>query len=651
MRNGRVVFVFAALVWAMTHAPSIADVIQGKREPVGRGARFVMQPAAKCKGVARKSIFAHPPWKEKTNGWIVGEFELDLTDRKDPALRFAMGIRDDHGSDRGVLYRVTVDGTCVFYDFHKDAAWHDVRVSLKDFAGKKVPLQLAVFSLGEHYALWGQPHIVDNRSGNADEVVLELAEAADRAETWIVLQKDVPKDQLPPKLREMREQNRDELARVVPSPEQVAWQRMEFIGFIHFGINTFTNREWGNGKEDPKLFQPTAFDARQWVRVAKDAGIKMLIVTAKHHDGFCLWPTKTTEHCVRNSPWRDGKGDIVGDVAKACREGGLEFGFYLSPWDRNNPHYGDSPAYNKIFKDQLRELLTHYGEIGEVWFDGACGEGPSGKKQVYDWRGYYRVVRERQPKALIAICGPDIRWVGNESGVARETEWSVQRANPARHPGKKWVWWPAECDVSIRPGWFYHESQDDKVKSLKHLLDIYYKSVGRNSVLLLNIPPDRRGLLHENDAKRLRELRRVLDETFDDDLARGKSATASDVRGGDPRFAATRVVDGAENTYWTCAESQTTGWVEIDLGRPASFNRSVVQEHIPLGQRVEAYAIDAWVDGGWKEIARGTTIGHKKLDRFPTVRSSRVRLRILASRANPLIQRVGLFLAPPTEES
>ena len=285
-----------------------------------------------------------------------------------------------------------------------------------------------------------------------------------------------------------------------PTPQQLAWQRHELIAFAHFGINTFTDREWGDGKEDPGLFNPTDFDARQWAAALHAAGVKLLILTAKHHDGFCLWPSRFTEHSVKNSPWRNGQGDVVREVVDALREREIRVGLYLSPWDRNQPWYGDSPKYNEYFRNQLGELLGNYGVIDEVWFDGACGEGPNGKKQEYDWTSYYALVRERQPAALIAICGPDIRWVGNESGVARENESSVVQRDGHL------AWHPAECDVSIRPGWFYHPAEDAKVKSLPTLVDIYFKSVGRNSVLLLNIPPDRRGRIADADVVRLQEL-------------------------------------------------------------------------------------------------------------------------------------------------
>jgi alpha-L-fucosidase len=314
---------------------------------------------------------------------------------------------------------------------------------------------------------------------------------------------------------------------------------MEFIAFAHFGMNTFTDREWGRGTEDLSLFNPTGFSARQWVRAFKAAGMRMVIVTAKHHDGFCLWPSRYTEHSVKSSPWRAGKGDVVREVAEACREAGLKLGIYLSPWDRHEPTYGDSPAYNEHFRSQLRELLTNYGEVGEVWFDGACGEGPNGKRQEYDWPSYYKVVRECQPRAVIFGMGPDLRWVGTETGYGRETEWSVVpvkiREDSISPPpslddlfipgdmtaedlgGREQIsgarvlaWYPAETDVSIRPGWFYHAKEDGEVKMPQKLIDIYFSSVGRNGVLLLNVPPDSRGLIHENDIRSLMGMRRIL---------------------------------------------------------------------------------------------------------------------------------------------
>lgn len=432
-----------------------------------------------------------------------------------------------------------------------------------------------------------------------------------------------------------------------PTPQQLAWQEAELSMFLHFGMNTFTDREWGEGTEDPRWFNPSALDARQWTQVAKECGFKYVILTAKHHDGFCLWQTRYTEHSVKNSPWRDGRGDVVREFSQACREAGLKMGIYLSPWDRHERTYGDSPAYNRYFISQLTELLTQYGEVAEVWFDGACGEGPSGRRQEYDWQSYYQVVRKYQPKALIAICGPDIRWVGNEDGYAAETEWSVQDPVPAFHgnaSGK--VWWPAECDVSIRPGWFYHAHEDRKVKSLEHLLDIYFKSVGRNSVLLLNVPPDRRGLLPEPDVRRLREWRSALDEIFATNLALNKPVSASSAQ---RAHSARHAVDGNPATYWMPRE--LPAMLEIDLRKPVTFNILMTQEYIAEGQHVEAYTVDALTASGWQRVKQGTTIGHKKLDRITPVTASRVRLTIEKARDLPLIRNVALYYAPRVSEA
>jgi alpha-L-fucosidase len=397
---------------------------------------------------------------------------------------------------------------------------------------------------------------------------------------------------------------------VLPTAEQAAWQDLELAAFAHFGINTFTDREWGEGNEDPKLFNPSALDARQWVRALKAAGAGLLIITAKHHDGFCLWPTKLTEHCVRSSPWKDGKGDVVGEVAVACREEGIRFGFYLSPWDRHEKRYG-TPEYNEFFKGQLRELLTGYGDVAEVWFDGACGEGPNGKKQEYDFPGFYKVVRECQPKALIAICGPDVRWVGNESGVAREDESSLQPAQKGIHGREGIIWYPAECDVSIRPGWFYHPAEDGKVKTLEDLMEIYHRSVGRNSNLLLNVPPDRRGLIHENDAARLAEL--------GDSVRRRYGRPLAQVWGRGP------VLD-------------------LGIANPAPVDRVVLMEEIAAGgERVKEYVVEGLVAGAWRELSKGKVIGHKRIDRFDPVEAGRVRLRITASDGEPLIRQLAVY--------
>jgi alpha-L-fucosidase len=449
-------------------------------------------------------------------------------------------------------------------------------------------------------------------------------------------------------------------AEVRPSPQQLAWQQLEFIGFIHYTVNAFTDKEWGEGTESEAIFNPSQLDVRQWVKTCKDAGMKMVILTAKHHDGFCLWPSKYTEHSIKNSPYKGGKGDIVGELAQACREAGLKLGLYLSPWDRHEPAYGDAEGYNRFYKNQLREILTNYGEVTEVWFDGAKGE--NAKDMEYDWNGYYALVRELQPNAVI-FNGPDIRWVGNERGYARESEWSVmnRNSNPfdfinatqkdlgsleALGDGANLIWYPAETDVSIRPGWFYHAREDGKVKSVEQLVDIYFSSVGYNSVLLLNLPPDRRGLIHENDVQRLREFRKVLDAIFAENLAAGAKAPASSVRANDPAFAADKITDGDRESYWTTDDWTTAATVELDLGKSCTFNVAELAEHIKTGQRISAFALDSWDGDDWKEFARGTTVGYKRLLRFADVTTQKVRLRILDSRVCPTLSGLGLYHAP-----
>lgn len=445
------------------------------------------------------------------------------------------------------------------------------------------------------------------------------------------------------------QQKVDMAARLIPSPQQLAWQQMELTAFLHFGINTFTGREWGDGTEDPALFNPSGLDAEQWVRTLKDAGFKMVLLTAKHHDGFCLWPTKTTTHSVASSPWKNGKGDVVKELRDACDKYGMKFGVYLSPWDRNASCYGDSPKYNQFFIQQLTELLTNYGEVHEVWFDGANGEGPNGKKQVYDWDAFYKTIRKLQPEAVMAIMGDDVRWVGNEKGIGRETEWSATVLTPgiytrsdennkqlgvfgqAKDLGSREVlknarelfWYPSEVDVSIRPGWFYHKEEDAKVKSLKHLTDIYFQSVGYNSVLLLNIPPDRRGLINEADVTRLKEFAEYRKQAFADDR----------VRDGQKLWEAG---PGSERIY--------------DLKPGSEINVVMLQEDISKGQRVEAFSVEAQTIDGWKEIGRGTTVGYKRLLRFPAVKSNRLRIKMEGCRLMANISKVAAWYAPLLQE-
>lgn len=453
----------------------------------------------------------------------------------------------------------------------------------------------------------------------------------------------------------------------VPSQRQVAWHALECYGFLHFSINTFTDKEWGYGDESPTQFAPTAFDAEQIALTAKEAGLRGLVLTCKHHDGFCLWPSQYTEHSVKNSKWKAGKGDVVREICDACRRHGLKFGTYLSPWDRNHKDYA-RPEYVTYYRNQLRELLTQYGPIFEMWFDGANGgDGFYGgarerrnidNRTYYDWDNTWKIVRELQPDAcMFSDAGPDVRWVGNESGHAGKTCWSTftrasvwpGHADPAAlnrgdRTGQDWL--PAEVDVSIRPGWFYHAAEDAKVKTPAQLVDIYFNSVGRGANLILNLPPDRRGIIHENDVRSLREWRRILDATFAKDLARGARATASHTRGQDERFAAAGVVDGKCDTYWATDDAVTKAELVLDLGSPATFNVVRVREYLPLGQRVDSFALDSWNDGKWEEFAAETSIGNQRLVRTRDVTTAKVRLRITQAAACPAISEIGLYRMP-----
>ncbi|MBO9619435.1 MAG: alpha-L-fucosidase [Niabella sp.] len=462
-------------------------------------------------------------------------------------------------------------------------------------------------------------------------------------------------------------------ANIVPTPRQLRWQQLELTAFFHFGMNTFTGNEWGSGKEDPALFNPTALNAAHWVRTMKEAGFKQVIITAKHHDGFCLWPTSTTEHSVKNSPWKNGKGDVVKEVADPCKKLNMGFGVYLSPWDRNAPVYG-TDAYNDFFVRQLTELLTRYGKVDEVWFDGANGEGPNGKKQVYDFNRWYQLIRKLQPQAVIAIMGPDVRWVGTESGKGRRMEWSVVTTNNLdQHTvaansqqgmlfkpvsdlkgddlgsrekiinAKGLVWYPAETDVSIRPGWFYHADQDTKVKTPQQLMNIYFTSVGMNSVLLLNVPPDKRGLVSDSDVKTLREWSRMRNELFKTNLLKGAVITCKN------GVNAQALLDGNNATHFTTKGADTAATLIFKLKQPKTFNVFSIQENIRVGQRVEQFTVSYKEGNEWKPFIQETTIGYKRLLHFAPITASEIKLEV-KSRLNPAIAETGLYFSSALPE-
>jgi alpha-L-fucosidase len=418
-----------------------------------------------------------------------------------------------------------------------------------------------------------------------------------------------------------------------PTASQLAWQRDERALFIHFGINTFTNREWGEGTESPALFNPASLDARQWARVARASGFRALVLTAKHHDGFCLWPSALTEHTVARSPWRDGRGDVVRDFVDACRAEGLGAGLYLSPWDRHEPSYGDSSRYNDFYIGQLTELLTRYGPLTEVWFDGANGEGPNGRRQVYDWPRVFGTVRRLQPGAVMfSDAGPDVRWIGNERGSAGGPNWATMDPAAVPAPGAPGdaviealqhgdpagtIWRPGEADVSIRPGWFWHPEENDRVRTVDDLFELYFASVGRNAKLLLNVPPTTDGLLHETDVARLAGFGQRLNGLFADDLTRGT------------------------RPHWRCGPGLTGNW-EIDLGRVVTVGLASIQEEIEAGQSIARYRLEGWSGDRWSLLSRGTTIGYRRLDRFPATAIRRVRLIVEEAVAAPRLARLSL---------
>jgi alpha-L-fucosidase len=451
----------------------------------------------------------------------------------------------------------------------------------------------------------------------------------------------------------------------VPTENQVKWQEMEYYAFIHFGLNTYTDQSWGYGDEDIKLFNPKKLDAREWVRVSKESGMTGVIITAKHHSGFCLWPSKHTEYSVKNAPWKDGKGDIVRDVALACKEFGLKFGVYLSPWDRNRADYG-KPEYITYFRDQLTEVLTNYGPVFEAWFDGANGgtgyyggakeELKIDRTTYYDWPNTYALVRKLQPNIVIWNDGGDrgdLRWVGTESGYVGETNWSKLDATgevtwPMLHFGKEDgnAWVPAEVNTSIRPEWFYHPAEDDKVKTVPQLLDSYYASIGRNGTFLLNFPIMPDGTIHPTDVKHALEMNMVIKQTFATNLAKGAKPEASNTRGGSPKFGPENAIDGKKDTYWATDDNTHTASLTIDLEKPTVFNRFLAQEYIRLGQRVKGFKVEAFVDENWKEIAKASTIGYKRILRFPAVNATKVRFTITDSKSSPVISNIGLYNAP-----
>lgn len=460
---------------------------------------------------------------------------------------------------------------------------------------------------------------------------------------------------------------------IVPSPRQTAFQEGGFHVFFHYGINTFTNKEWGDGKAPAQLFNPTRQSTDQWMEAVSASGAKGVILTAKHHDGFCLWPSEFTDHCVKNSPWRGGKGDVVREVSDACRRGGIKFGVYLSPWDRHEKAFGTGKAYDDYYCNQLHELLTNYGELFCVWFDGACGEGPNGKKQVYDWERYYALIRELQPEAVISVCGPDVRWCGNEAGKCRESEWSVvpstlmdveriaadsqqeDDSNFAKKDStdsdlgsreaiagaKKLIWFPAEVDTSIRPGWFYHKNQDRKVRSLKKLLKIYYNSVGANATLLLNIPPDQRGRFADPDVKRLREIGDALRSAFRENLAANAKASASSEA--DEAHAAQKALSTDKDEYWRAVDDAEQAEMIVDLGRPVTFSKVVLGEYLPCGQHIERFTVSIEKHGKWKKVYAATVVGHKRICLLKKTTAQRIKITIDECRTFPTLRKLEVY--------
>ena len=458
----------------------------------------------------------------------------------------------------------------------------------------------------------------------------------------------------------------------LPLPKQVEWQKMETYAFVHYGLNTFTDKEWGYGDADPKMFNPSRMDVEQWVRTFKQAGMKGVIIVAKHHDGFAMWPSPLTDYNITRSSYdgpknKDGKVDVLAELRKACDKYGLKMGIYLSPWDRNHAEYGRQ-AYVDYYHQQLTDLVTNYGPLFEVWLDGANGgDGYYGgaretrkidRRNYYDYPKIHSIILERQPQAIIfSDGGPGCRWVGNERGEAGTTNWAFLRKNdvyPGYDKSKELgsghidgdTWVAAECDVSIRPGWFYHPKEDSKVKTPEQLADLYYKSVGRNATFLLNFPVDREGRVNAIDSANAVRFRQIIDEELKTDLLRKAKVTASSERG--KRFSAGKLNDGKWNTYWATPDGIEISSVTFTFSKPTRVNRLLLQEYIPLGQRVKSFAAEVLVDGEWTQIDPGEafgTIGYKRILRFPTVETTAIRINFLESRGPICINNIEAYCA------
>ncbi|MEH2950792.1 alpha-L-fucosidase [Sporofaciens sp. JLR.KK001] len=473
---------------------------------------------------------------------------------------------------------------------------------------------------------------------------------------------------------ERREDER--LVRVRPDKRQVEFQKVEFYAFIHFTINTYTGKEWGDGTESPEIFMPDHLDAVQWVTAIKDAGMRGLILTCKHHDGFCLWPSRYTRHSVAASPYKGGKGDIVREVADACQAAGIKFGVYLSPWDRNSELYGRGEEYDDYFVNQLTELLTNYGPVFDVWFDGACGEGAGGMRQCYNWERYYEVIRKLQPDACINVCGPDIRWCGNEAGDTRDAEWSVV---PARLRDTEMIadksqqtddtdfsfrrrtisssdadlgsreflkdepdliWYPVEVNTSIRPGWFYHQEEDDKVRSLEELSQIYFHSVGGNGTFLLNIPPNKEGLLAKEDVERLKELGEFLRKAFKRNLVEEAVLAVDSYKEG---FEIENVREPGYGKYFSTREGITSCTIGIEFEEETEIHYLILQENIEMSQRIEGFSVWAETDGNLREVYRGKVVGYKHIAQLKGIRTKFLQIKIHDARVCPTVAFLGVF--------